>query len=740
MNKDDPMIPMKLLHTKTQTVFTLRSKHTMVKKKYNNIYLYTILLIFAFLFFTQAGAHAFQDTLQEGDEAYGILQYDRALELYNRAVESDPALENDQAFVLKRGMAALKTGDYTLAQTLLVHAKTLGSDFGDYIDYFTAIAAYYGGKPEYALTLASGLTSKYPRSMVRIEAQYLAGYITHVSGRAEESNTFLLPLTRARGLQAGTNLVQFMTGINFLNMGQVKEGEERLMRIIAGAPSDSSALGAADIIMKRRKQQKNPLSEKEIITFAGVYRRNRQTGTASSLITEYFKRFPDGRYTGEALYQRGLLNYSGRRYTQAIADFQKAFTLLDDPRKIRDCRFNIGRSKAQKGDWTGANAEYARYAREYPADRKAAEALWLIGLNFERRGKLPEAAKAYLTVAEKSRSASYRDRAKFRAGFCWYKNDYLTKASKYFNGIRKQSPASALGTQAAFWEAKALEKLGKQEEAQQIYEELAKYTTRYYYVIAARERTDSDFTFEDDQTGIFHADYPEPLRRAVQTGKMFGEPWGTRELKQYGRKAGSGRKALINLYNAYVETGIYDEAIRIADLMYHRYFNRRPNREIFTALYPVHYSGIVGEIPEARRLENELIYSIIRRESLFGYDAVSSAGAGGLMQLMPSTAASLARTLEIAAFSFEDVFRPKMNMRLGIRNIRDILQRFRGNIPAAAAAYNAGDTAVRRWMKRYGSGDTDEFIENIEYSETNTFVKEVLKNYYFYRQLYARGS
>ena len=110
------------------------------------------------------------------------------------------------------------------------------------------------------------------------------------------------------------------------------------------------------------------------------------------------------------------------------------------------------------------------------------------------------------------------------------------------------------------------------------------------------------------------------------------------------------------------------------------------------------------------------------------------------MQLMPSTAASLAQTLGIGAITINELFQPMLNLKLGIKNIRDLLQRFRGNIPAAVAAYNAGDTAVRRWIDRYGITDIDEFIENIEYSETETFVKEVLKNYYYYRHLYYTDS
>lgn len=702
-------------------------------RKFRLIFLTSAILIAAV-----TDSSAYQDILSEADYAFRTLQYSEALSLYNKAASDDPSLENDREFVIKRGVAAYHAGEYSLANTYLVHAKTLGTDHLDYIDFFTAMASLGAGEEDYALNLFRQITAKHPGSPVANEAGFQAGLILHNAGKYAESNGFMQKLVRANNIDAGKYDARFFTAVNFLRSGSVNDGENELKKIIASSPGNARSLEAADLITGRKGN--NTLTEWELTLFAEVYRRHGEKSKADNLLNLYFSKFPNGKYLGRAYFERGALRYSKRMYTRAIEDFEQAFKLHDKPKKIRESRLYIARSKSRKGDTEGANREYARYAREYPADRKSSEALWLIALGFERSGQNIRASDAYKTVAAKTRWADYKNRATFRAGFCLYKADHLTKSMEYFRNIRTKTPGNAIGIQAAFWEAKALEKLDRKEEAEKIYKDLASRTQRHYYVIAARERLGKPFPFINDETGISSSQPSGQLQSALEVGRLFGNPWGDRALKAYRRTSGSGRQSQINTYNAYVETGLYDQAIRVADFLYHRHYQQKPYREVFLALYPKYYKNLTYDIPDAKKVEEALFFSVIRRESLFGHNAVSTAGAGGLMQLMPSTAASLAKSLGIAAFKFSDVFKPKTNMRLGIMNIRELMQRFRRNIPLVLAAYNAGDTATRRWMKRYGYDDMDEFIENIEYSETNTFVKEVLKNYYFYRNLYSDNN
>jgi soluble lytic murein transglycosylase-like protein len=121
------------------------------------------------------------------------------------------------------------------------------------------------------------------------------------------------------------------------------------------------------------------------------------------------------------------------------------------------------------------------------------------------------------------------------------------------------------------------------------------------------------------------------------------------------------------------------------------------------------YDDLIARASERYRVDSALIKAIIKAESNFNHRAVSPVGAQGLMQLMPSTAASL---------QVKDSFHPETNIDGGVRYIRYLMNLFNGNLPLVLAAYNAGENAVMRHNNRIPP-----------YPETQTYVKRVL-NYF----------
>ena len=113
------------------------------------------------------------------------------------------------------------------------------------------------------------------------------------------------------------------------------------------------------------------------------------------------------------------------------------------------------------------------------------------------------------------------------------------------------------------------------------------------------------------------------------------------------------------------------------------------------------------------------------------------AGAVGLTQLMLPTAQSVARGLRLARPSRADLMNASLNVRLGARYLGELVRRFDGSVALALAAYNAGPTAVSRWLGARAGLDLDEFVEEIPVEETRGYVKRVLRNYYIYRMLYG---
>jgi soluble lytic murein transglycosylase len=134
-----------------------------------------------------------------------------------------------------------------------------------------------------------------------------------------------------------------------------------------------------------------------------------------------------------------------------------------------------------------------------------------------------------------------------------------------------------------------------------------------------------------------------------------------------------------------------------------------------------------------------VLHAIIRQESLFQYDALSPAGAVGLMQLMPRTATEVARREKIGkTVRRYDLLKPELNVALGAAYFAHLMSAYEGDYVRAVAAYNAGEKAVDRWWKR-ANGDPAMFLEMVAYRETRGYLRRVFFNLLQYYRIYRPG-
>jgi soluble lytic murein transglycosylase len=143
--------------------------------------------------------------------------------------------------------------------------------------------------------------------------------------------------------------------------------------------------------------------------------------------------------------------------------------------------------------------------------------------------------------------------------------------------------------------------------------------------------------------------------------------------------------------------------------------------------YPRPYVDIVSDASRRTQVPPDWILAVMRQESLFRKDAVSRADARGVMQLLPGTAAAVARRWNLAAPAREGLFNPAAAIPLGAAHLRDLLDRYGGQLALSLAAYNAGPAAVARWLPQ-APMDCDVWIENIPYNETRGYVQHILEH------------
>ena len=152
-------------------------------------------------------------------------------------------------------------------------------------------------------------------------------------------------------------------------------------------------------------------------------------------------------------------------------------------------------------------------------------------------------------------------------------------------------------------------------------------------------------------------------------------------------------------------------------------------------LFPEPWWNMIQAESAKNNLDPYLVASLIRQESEFDPTAISHANAYGLMQLLPSVGRTLAREEGIKHFQTFQLLDPNMNINLGTRYLRQMLDRFGGVEEYALAAYNAGDYRVAEWQAAGPYSGIDEFVESIPFTETREYVEAIRRNQETYRAI-----
>jgi soluble lytic murein transglycosylase len=142
--------------------------------------------------------------------------------------------------------------------------------------------------------------------------------------------------------------------------------------------------------------------------------------------------------------------------------------------------------------------------------------------------------------------------------------------------------------------------------------------------------------------------------------------------------------------------------------------------------YPRPYTSAIADASKLTQVPPDWILAVMRQESLFRDDAVSRAGARGLMQMTPTTAASVAKRWHLPLPERDGAFDPPMDVQRGAAHLRDLLDKY-GQLGLTLAAYNAGAVPVARWAPTRAM-DADVWIENIPYGETRNYVQRIVEH------------
>jgi soluble lytic murein transglycosylase len=296
--------------------------------------------------------------------------------------------------------------------------------------------------------------------------------------------------------------------------------------------------------------------------------------------------------------------------------------------------------------------------------------------------------------------------------------------------IRHGTPASGLRAIAQlneserqegewrYWRARLLEENGEKREAERLYGELAR--ERSYYGFMAADRTGRPYALQHvaveptpEEIGALLANPGVAMARELF---MIGDTVAARRQWSWTIRTLTPRELAVAAVLAQ-QWGWHDRAIFTV--------NRSDHLDDLELRFPVLYRDLVEQSAQQANIEPDWVYGVMRQESAFVTDARSSAGALGLMQLMPQTGRLTGRLIKLPVHSNEAILKVENNLRLGTSYLRQVLNGYQGNQVLATAAYNAGPARVKVWLPN-DKLPADRWVDTIPFNETRQYVKNVL--------------
>lgn len=325
---------------------------------------------------------------------------------------------------------------------------------------------------------------------------------------------------------------------------------------------------------------------------------------------------------------------------------------------------------------------------------------------------LPQAVK---WLGELDASASdenvrqWRVRAAIRAG-AW---DAVQRFSSQMPEREQQDSAWR------YWKARALEKLGLEAKAQELFSSLA--VERSYYGFLAADRLGLPYYMQHVSLDATKDEVSAMLaRRGIQMAQelhALGDITSARRQWEYTTRRMSNRELQVAAVVA-ASWGWHDRAILTVA--------KTDHLDDLELRFPVLYREMVEVNANENKLDPGWVYGVMRQESAFTPDARSQAGALGLMQLMPQTGRLTGRALKLRIKSDDMILRVENNLRLGTHYLRTVLDQTRGHQAVATASYNAGPNRAREWLPAQDGVDADVWVETIPFNETRNYVKNVM--------------
>jgi soluble lytic murein transglycosylase len=560
--------------------------------------------------------------------------------------------------------------------------------------------------------------------------------------------------------------LDYLMGQSYTAIGQIDQAHAAYLDAVKKYPLSYDAYQGLILLVEAGY----PVDEFErglVDYFAGQY----------SLAIAAFDRYlsSPGEQEAGAHYYKGLAYRALGEHDNALAAWDALIQTYPEDEKWDDAWEQKAYTQwAFQDQFEQAQESLLDFVEQYAGHVRAAEFLFDAARIAERSNDLAVAAQIWERVPSEYPTSEYALQAVYLAAITYYRlNDYDTALSTFeqYLGISVNP-----GDQAAayLWMGKCYQAMGDQISAEANWSQAASVDPTGYYSERARdlllgrepfkppleydlgvdleaERAEADTwlrtTFavpdEVDLSGLGPLLSDPRAIRGTELWRLNRHEIARQEFDSLWHDIRANPIDNYRLANYLVELGFYNIAILAA----REVLNLNQMDDAATMNAPIYfnhlrfgsyYRELIIPIAQTHDFHPLFVFSVVRQESLFAGSIRSSAGALGLMQIIPSTGAEIAAQSGWPPdYTVEDLFRPKVNITFGADYLNDQRNYFDGDLYAALAAYNAGPGNAAIW-EGLAQDDPDLFLEIIRYGETRRYIKGVSEIFAFYRRLYDR--
>jgi soluble lytic murein transglycosylase len=641
--------------------------------------------------------------------------------------------------------ALYSSGSFTQAKEQFQLALELDFPLADYSLYYLALISHKEGNFDLSREFLYQLRSRYPQSIWVYPADLQQAKINLAEKKYTQAVEVLRALRAEKGLSPEiADEAIFLQAQAQEAMAELNQAHRLYSELRSLFPRSRWTAPARLAI--RRLSEKYPdrfglKTTQSITDEAERLVREREHGEAEALYKKVLSSNLESSFRLRVLTKLTDLYLSIRRRSEALPLLEQIAREYPASPDAPKAVYQIGQVLWNRHDNAQALNYFKQVIERYPTSPFVERSRYAAADIHESFGRKQEAIALYTSVMKSFPNSQVHDDAASRLAWLYYRSGEWGQAYATFQNLAGSARDSAFRTAGLYWQGRTAEKLGDTESAVRIYRQIFDGSEEsYYQALALRGLLRAGIEVEDPKTNASppatEADPPlSPeisyhLSRARELSMISLHRLAVIELNEVERLSKNHPRLRPLLMHEYFKNQAYNRSLAIANQLP----SSSSDRNLFR--FPIAYWEMIQQKAQERELDPYLILALIRQESLFDPRARSPATALGLMQLLPSTAARVAKQIGMPPPSNEQLFQPEINLTLGTQYLKDLLQRYSNDWFKAIAAYNAGESAVDRWEKELLTDDVEEFVERIPYLETRGYVKLVMRNHRIYKRLY----